>query len=900
MTFHRWCTVLALLALAFSAPAQSPGPPELNVVHPLPPQSPAWLPGYQVRWPIRVLGNPAQLLDSQSVLVSLPTGGWLKADGSDLAVQGSDGKLLAAAVLSHDPLGETIVQFKRRGNDSWYWIYGVHSGGGPGLRADPKVDPAFREGTTLEVREWGGTDLKNWAAVRAGLEKSPVVLGNAIVSEVVQVGNPARPTEPQKFAASYRGYLKIQKEGTYRFLLNAEDAAFLFIDGFKVYEQFGGSKLRGAIKVKDLETLAGKVDLKPGVHSFEVHHAVGTGPDLTGRCALSWMTPEQPRVGFVGATAFAHPLYARAAALEKVNGEAPGPFAWGLDDALDIPGIKIFLVRFEAQGPGDSSQFVWDFGDGTTGTGRSVSHVYFKEGEYQVALTAPSGLPTYKRRIQIWPEPGENNPLTLDQVVRTVAAMDWKKLDINHLRSLFAFLQVCDQPHRFQLLDEVAQKLLAQKDLDPEQRSQLEVARMEALTALGKPGEALKRGDSIQADFAKFPALQVRLQLAAAAIHQDHYKDAAAASKIYKSIIDEHRRTEHPNLRVAAIRWGDLFAEAGDLAKADETYRIAATLGGDKFTAPADATTRGALLRIAEQKLKAGDHFASRQLLERLEIEYPGRRLDGLYCFLRAEADRFAGNYESALKNYEMIFKLPQWAGYLDRATQGLAETYLRLGDPVKARNYLTDLKNNFPKFFASHKGPDLEKLIDHRLDRLKWAKGAKADQLFTEFRTNFEPEETTWFGDPKDFAIVRGPGLFGPHAGLFDAFPRELVNFDYQRPLKNLNPGGHYVCELWYRDLVKPPPPLIYQLPAVNLHLIGGKPAITLVNTSVSLYRNTHHQWHKVTLKFIAPQESDLTLKIYCTNIAGHYLIDGLSIRPVSDRQFHALTRFQEGGKAP
>ena len=106
------------------------------------------------------------------MLVSLPTGGWLKPDGSDLAVQAANGKLLPLAVLSHDPAGETIIQFKRNGNDPWYWVYGVNVKGAPGPKADPKTDPAFKEGVTVEVREWAGDDLKTWPAVRAAWRKA--------------------------------------------------------------------------------------------------------------------------------------------------------------------------------------------------------------------------------------------------------------------------------------------------------------------------------------------------------------------------------------------------------------------------------------------------------------------------------------------------------------------------------------------------------------------------------------------------------------------------------------------------------------------------------------------------------------------------------------------------------
>lgn len=903
---RRVLTLALLTATVIPGVLRAQAPPPWNIVHPLPPAAPAWLDGFQVRWPVRVLGQPWQLPDPKSVLVSLPTGGWLKPDASDLAVQAGNGQLLPYAVLTHDPLGETIIQFKRNGNDAWYWVYGVNPKGSAVPKADPKTDPAFKEGVTLEVREWAGSDLTTWPKVREGLEKSPKIIGNGIVAEVIQTTNPGRPDEPQKFAASYRGHFDIKKDGTYRFMLNAEDAAFLFIDGFKVFEQPGGSKLSSTVKVKDLEKLMGKVDLKPGPHAFEVHHVVGADPQATGRCALVWTTPEQPKVGYVPAAAIAHPLYARAAALEKGDGESSGPFVWGLDDSLEVPGIKIFLVRFEAQGPiADPAKLVWNFGDGTTGTGRSVTHVYFKEGDYDVTLQAPSGLPPYRRRIRVWPEPGESSPLSLDLAVRALERMEWKKLDVARVRSMFSFLLICEQPHRWKLLDEVADYLLAQKDLDRELRSQFHVAKMESLAGLGRAAEALKIGEQALPEYVKTPALQVRLQLAAAAIHQYHYKDAPAASKIYKSILDEHSRTEHPNLRLAGVRWGDLFAEAGDLVRASETYRVAATLGGEKFAGATvtDASTRGALLRIAEQKLQAGDITATRQLLEKIEIEYPGRRLDGLYCFLRAESDRFAGRYEDALRHYEMIFKLAQWAGYRDRATYGIADTYRRLGELEKAQKWLGDLKEHFAAFYESKKAGELDNQIGLRLERIKKAKASDDpdDAIFEEFHTGFEPDEPRWFGEPKDYAIVRGPGLFGPHAGLLAGPNADLVNFDYQRPIKNLTPGLTYWGEVWYRDLVKPPPQAAYQAPGMQMHLIGVKPSVTLQNVGTTIYRNNHHQWHKLSFKLAAPvEQADLILKLLVTNIAGHYLIDGLSLRPVTDRQLHALTCFQEGAKTP
>ncbi len=891
---------LALLAGGWSARAQAPGNAPVNVAHPLPPQTPPWLEGYQVRWPVRVLGEFSKQPDAKTVLVRLAAGGWLRPDASDLAVQAGDGKLLPTAVLSHDPLGGTVVQFPRHGDDPWYWLYGVHAKGAGGPKADPKT---LREGITLEVRDWLGDELSSWAKVRAGLEKSAAVIGNAVVGDVLQNCCPARPDQSRRFAASYRGHLQVKKEGTYRFVLSADDASFLFIDGFKVFERPGTNRTIGTIKHKELEKLAGKVDLKPGVHDFEVHQAVGDRPDATGVCALLWSPPGETKFTFVPPAATAHPLYARAAALERPDGECPGPFVGGLDDLLEAPGVKLFLVRFEAQGPvkGDDA-FTWDFGDGTTGKGRSPLHVYFKEGDYTITLNAGAGMPPFRQRLHVWPEPGENGPLSLGRAVAALAAMPWQKLDATQVRQIFAFLQVCNQPNRWALLDAVAQHLLAQPDVDREFRAQLYLARLEALTELGKAGEALKLAAAAQPEFAKTPALQVRVQIGVAAIHQYHYRDAAAASNIYKAIIDENRRVEHPNLRLAAVRWGDLFAEAGDLARASETYALAAQLGGDKLAGgtTTDASTRGALLRIAEQKLKAGDTGAARFLLDKLELEYPGRRLDGLYCFLRAEAERVAGHYEDALRAYEMIFKLPQWAGYRDKASAGIADCYLRMEKLDKALTWLGNLKEAAPKFYEEHKLAEVEKVTAERLERVKAAQasGAPGAAFFRGFTTGFEPDESEWFGDLKGFASVRAPGMAGPHVMLLDVFPRDMLNSEYDRPLKNLTPGATYHVEVWYHDIVRPSPLPGHQ-PHVTAYLFAEAPAKGQATAQQIVYANAHHRWHKLSFKLKAPT-TDCQWRMTWMNMTGFVAFDRLSIRPVSDRDLDSLAAFLEGQKTP
>jgi tetratricopeptide (TPR) repeat protein len=889
--------VVAIL-LTLTAPCRA----DDVVIYGLPPQSPDWLKTYKVRWPLRVTGDVSKQT-AKTIIASLPTGGWLKADASDVVVQTAAGKVVPVVVLSHDPAGETIIQFKRNGNDPWYWAYGRSTTPLPQLKLDPaKPDPELWEGMTLEVREWAGEDLKSWARVRDGLKKSDTVIGNALVAEVIQNTNPARPDVPRKFAASYRGFLTIKKEGVYRFFVNSDDAAFLFIDGFKVCERTGANTfISGTVKLKDLGV---NVNLKVGVHPFEVHHVVGDNRSGRGRCTLHWMPPAEKKFAFVPRTEFVQPIHARVADIEGAEGNRAAAFAYGNDDLLSAGGTRLYLVRFEAQGRYKNDRALrWDFGDGTTGTGCSVTHVYFKGGDYLVTLRGDKKTAPFRRRINVWPAPVLTSPLSLGLAVRTLEQMQWKKLDLQRIQQIFAFLLVCDQPNCWPLLAQVTQHLLTQKDYDLQYRAQLYTARIEALAHLGRANAALKLAKKIEPEFAKVASLKIAIQLAAAAVYQYHLKEPATASKLYKAILDDNRRVEHPNLRLAAVRWGDLYAEAGDWARAGKAYRLATTLGGAKFTASATAgaATRGALMRIAEQQLRSGNIHQTRQVLERLELEYPGRRIDGLYCLLRGEADRFGGRYEDALRNYETLIKLPQAAGYRDRALHGIADCYYRKGQFQKALEWYDSLKKSFDKYYQKEKLDAVQKLIKARLERIETArkKGKPASAFFLGLSTGFEPGDV--LGEPRAFSLVRAPGMQGPHVAFLDGFPAAYGSFDYNVPLKNLTGEGTYWVEFWYRGTLGS-----YYNPAsyayVNVWLADDSPvSFTPIASSVAIILEERYgQWRKAGVKLKAPLTQDGNLIFTFRNLRGVLEVDALSIRPVSDRQNDSLLSFNEGAEAP
>jgi tetratricopeptide (TPR) repeat protein len=884
---------VALVLAVLAAGADTP-PPKVNVVQPLPDKVPAWLEGYRLRWPLRVVGDPAKQ-KSVSVITSIPTGGWLKPDATDVAVQAASGEVLPVTILSHDPAGETIIQFPRKGNDAWYWAYGVN----PAPKPAPKAPP-MQEGVTVEVREWAGDDLANWAAVRAGLQKSENVIGNAVIPDILQNTNPARPGEVRKFAASYRGFLQIDKPGVYRFFANADDAVFVFIDGFKVFERAGSNrKLTGVVPINKI---GADVELKAGVHPIEVHHVLGNNPDATGTMALLWKTPEAKAWALVPPTACTRALYALPSALEEARKLPAASFCFGIDDTLQSGPVTAFLVRFEANGAlKDSDRLQWDFGDGTTGSGRSVHHVYFKPGNYKVALTSANGLAPFRRSVHVWPAPGATSPLSLAAAVRALASDDWTRAGRQRLNEMVEFLSVCERPERWKLLEAVTAHLLA-TETDLTTKATLLNLRIEALAEVGRASDALALAEKSYAEFARLPTQLVTLELAAASVYHRQMKDFAEASKRYKALLEKHRRLEHPALRVAAIRWGDLFAETGDLARAGETYRLAATLGGDKFkaTPQSEAITRGALLRIAEQRLRSGDIRQTRQMLERIEMDYPEQKIEGLYRFLRAEADRHGGRYEEALRNYEVLVKLVQWAGFRDRALFGITDCYTRMGDEARALEWLAGLKDSFPRYYEKQKLADYRKDVEARRDRKKKAKPADpTDPVRDTFVTGFEPGEKGSFGTPENFVVVPALGIAGPHVGLLDGYPVYRGYFGYSRPLHDLGQTGSYWVEFWYRDT------LGWGLPLNNPHThawIQGEGQAINGNAGMGTvyYERTLGRWRKISFDIKGPPASEGKLLFSIRHDFGVMELDGISVRPVSDREHDSLVNFLEGPPTP
>lgn len=876
-----------LLALGFQTPGLMT---TANAqVYALPEQSPAWVKGYRVRFMVRVAGN----LDkptAKSIIVTLPASSWLKADGSDVIAQSADGKTIPAGVLSHDPKGDTIVQFERQGNQQFYWVYA----GNPNVT--PVAAPRFEEGLIYEVRQWQGDDVTSWASVRQGLMKSDNVIGNGLATMLFQNANPARPGNPQNFAASYRGYLRIPTDGTYRFFANTQDAAFFFMDGLIVDQRPAmGQQKTGKIVLDNVGSL---IDLKAGVHPIELHHIMGTNPQAFGFATLLYVPPDSKKISLVPPTLFVQAMYGQVVNVEQPNPKTQTAFInLGIEDVLLSGQTELYLVRFEASGNiTDPDKITWDFGDGTRGVGRSVTHVYFKQGDYTITLNTNTGLPASVRHLHVWPVPGQSSPLTLSRAVESFDKSDWKNDDNVRLQHIYEFLINCEQPNRWPLVEAMSRFLMSRPMTDARLRATQYAMLMRALAQQGKADEASSLLEPALQELGKIRSLEVELKLAAARVYDMNLRQPDTAANIYQEIIDKYSRQRLPGVRDAAVALGDLYLRSGNTEAAANNYRVAQTLSDQAGESSTEATTRGALLRTAEQQLRDGNVRESGKLLDKIAVDYPQQKLEGLYRFLRAESDRVGGRYEEAIYSYEVLLKLDHWAGFRNRALFGIADSYRRMGELDEALRWLSVVETSFPDYFKSENIAAYRKDITQRQERI--ASGQDA-QSFESVTVNFDPndpvDKAKWgsFAFPR-FGVVSSPAFAGNGAVILDNFVATAY-WEYSQRVRNISNQGYYWVEFWYRTSLEPPRILADM--HVHVYLSDTqKQSIDEGKNRTNLSPTLAGAWERVGFLLRPPMTQDGLLMLSFRHAYGFTEIDGLTITSVSDRAYDAFQNFVDG----
>ncbi len=750
------------------------------------------------------------------------------------------------------------------------------------------VDPdLLQEGLIVEFRNWRGDQLDSWPSVLASLQSSKNLLGSAIVGQLVQNVNPFRRSDPRNFAASYRGYLKIDRPGIYSFFVNGDDTTFLFINGYKVYSRTGSNlPIGGRVGVYSIGT---DIQLETGAHPFEIHHIVGNTPTATGKCAFYWLPPGSRNWSFTTPAAFATSLQAVPVSVQAHDGRQLAVFEFAMDDTLTADGVTLYLARFVAQGSvKEPDELTWKFSDGSTANGRNIWRVYFAPGDREISLKSHPELPPFRRRISVWTPPIPTNAHSLERAVFILSSMDLTKLSRSNLNEIYHFLRICEQPTRWSLMEKLCRLLLDRDDLDVRYRAMLHTSLMRAMSHQGRAAEALGGLEHALSHAQQVKSLTALVLLSAANVNRDALRNFREADRLYARVLHENARLRHPIVRRAAVAWGDMFLQADDMVHAGEAYRLAIALGnisGDGRP-QGNPIKRGAMLRVAEQQLKQGNNRQTRRLLQRIETEFPDQKLEGLYRFLRGEAERHAGRYQQAVGHYEILLQLRQWSGYRANAIFGLADSYYRMGDYDRALKWLEDLQQSFPDFFGRQNLGAYQSNVAIRDQHLQSGQGASL-ALFTRLDIDLDNHTVAPYGA----GVLPTLGFGGNHAVFLHEFSSENARFA-PIPLKNLPPQGALRVELWYRDRAVSAGSVPSRRFEIEVQSATGK----VIGHAILAPQRTFGRWHKAAFNLPMPKTDTGSIIVRARNTVGLLEVAALTVLHVSDRQNDALRNFLEG----
>jgi hypothetical protein len=227
----------------------------------------------------------------------------------------------------------------------------------------------------MESKAFRGGRHDSMEELRNLWERSSSVIGATMLNQPFIGFNPA--TEDDRTISRISGHLFAPADGEYLFAGSADDRAALFIDGQPTLLIPG---FVGDIRFST------KINLTRGRHEFVVYH-LNTGIDC--RLSIGWRPPGAAKVDVIPQEAFGATPRGVVGALEEVKKPMTADFTAEYRGEFFLADRYLHRYKFSAQIPKSAGtvQYEWDFGDGQTGSGSVVEHVFLDSGTYPIRCT---------------------------------------------------------------------------------------------------------------------------------------------------------------------------------------------------------------------------------------------------------------------------------------------------------------------------------------------------------------------------------------------------------------------------------------------------------------------------------------------------------------------------------
>ncbi|MBI1367707.1 MAG: PKD domain-containing protein [Planctomycetes bacterium] len=657
-----------------------------------------------------------------TAILRVEHGGATREDANDYRIFDASGAAIPYEVSFHDAKRDTLLSFRCGAVGGRYEVYFG--------KADAARDPMRTSDPTIDGKPVSAGPGANGWTPHAGLilttmrrpremenpmstaqmadliAQSPGPDGADVVQNISHGLNPFGDSD--YYISVYRGYLRIDKAGDYGLCTASNEASFSFMDGADLVHWPGRhTEQRG--KYGEFNTHR---TLSPGMHYVTYLHEEVL---LYQTAFLGWRPPGAVRFDKIPESMWAIAATANVARYETPAGRTVMlhvrmiDSVWPSDEATG----QYTRYRFTADAGGDADdeawRVAWDFGDGVTGTGTPIDHVYLANGDYTVKMHAATK--NGREAARTWPVrvfavehlEGPFKAGRIEKYAPIVKTYDPVRLDAPGLSALLVFWSQANDPASG---ERAAKLMLARSDISPSDQAAAHRAIVGAagaaehawdasLTPL-QTTDAIKHLDAAVAltdDLAKKVMLMARVIRLAGIDAADSNKSGetyAAAESLAKQ--NGGRGHMSGALRAAAMAMGDANLAANKLDAAARMYEKAEQLADPVVPSSVRAAKIGAYPEIIERALADKDIDTAQDTVREWLDWFPSDQLHGASLFYLGKVQQANGQAATSIKPLKLAIELAPGAEFEAEARYRYAAALKSKGDTAGATSALRAL----------------------------------------------------------------------------------------------------------------------------------------------------------------------------------------------------------------
>ncbi len=362
-------------------------------------------------------------------------------------------------------------------------------------------------------------------------------------------------------------------------------------------------------------------------------------------------------------------------------------------------------MRFEpspASGIPEGAVGKWDFGDGQTGSGRAVDHVYLALGKYTV--TAQFAALEGGRGTVSWPLEVYEIQHATEQIpdgkpteyVASVRAYDRSRLDAPRLKELsLLFAEADEYTDALKTAGEFVERFAAAQ---PDDASRMRRLMAESSIHLGQGG--LKEAvDNYKASITDKTPPAEKLEVLARLIRllgidREMPDDALVIigqieETVKAAALDADSQAAYRHALVAA---GDVYLWQGNRDQAHVYYKKGEVLSGQFIPANVRAARIGAYPNSIREYLLDGNHGAALDIVNRWEDTFPTDKVNGHTFYWRGKLLSIRGQHKEAARLLARAIGLAVGADFESEARWLLALSLEQIGRGDAAQKELARL----------------------------------------------------------------------------------------------------------------------------------------------------------------------------------------------------------------